>query len=209
MRRRLFSGLRRRVVYIYVTMKMTGELIQKMKDTETLILTRGQFFWHYSIIPFLLIAPIMTVVYLFQYYVTHTYHGRPIGEMVTWTLWPLIIAIAFYFIQKRRLKFKIIDIAVNTENFISASKQTEKELGWKIVEQKSNLIIAKSGFSWRSWGEHVTIIKEKDRILFNSICDPDNRPSVTSWGMNKKNLKTFEQYLRQQAAITNIDDSKD
>ena len=44
----------------------------------------------------------------------------------------------------------------------------------EIIEKKSNLIVAKSGFSWRSWGELITIIRDKDRILFNSICDPDN-----------------------------------
>ena len=177
---------------------MSSYLIQQMKDTETLVLTKGQLFWHYCIILFLLIAPVMMTVDVFKYYVTHTYQGvRTIEEMATLSYLPLIPAIAFYIIQKKRLKFKIIYGAVDADSFMNAAKETSKELEWEIIEQNSNLVIARSGFSWRSWGELITIIKDKDRILFNSICDPDKRPSIASWGMNKLNLKTFEHYLRK------------
>lgn len=142
----------------------------------------------------------MTTVDVFKYYVTDTYQGvRTIREMVTWSYLPLIPAIAFYFLQKRRLKFKVIDVAVDKDTFVNAANETAKDLEWEIVEQKSNLIVAKSGFSWRSWGELITIIRDNDRILFNSICDPDNKPSVASWGMNKVNYKTFEQHVRLKA----------
>ena len=142
----------------------------------------------------------MNLIDIFRYYVTETYQGvRSIGEMATWSYLPLIAAVAFYCIQKRRLKFKVLEISVDTGTFITAVKETAKQLDWEIIERKNNLIVAKSNFSWRSWGEMITIIKDENRILFNSICDPDNRPSVASWGMNKVNLKTFEQQIRQKA----------
>lgn len=181
---------------------MTSHLIQQMKDTETLVLTKGQLFWHYSIILFLLIAPIMATVDVFKYYVTHTYQGvRTIGEMAAWSYLPLIPAIAFYINQKKRLKFKIICVVVDTDSFMNAAKETSKELKWEIIEKNSNLVIARSGFSWRSWGELITIVKDNDRILFNSICDPDNRPSIASWGMNKLNLETFEHHLHNTSGF--------
>jgi len=143
----------------------------------------------------------MTMIDVYKYYVTNTYQGvRSIDEMMTWSYLPLIPAVAFYFIQKTRLKFRVIPVAVDSEAFRNAVKETAEQLEWEILEQKTNLIIARSGFTWRSWGELITIIRDKDRILFNSICDPDNRPSVASWGMNKVNLKTFEQSLRLKAA---------
>jgi len=179
---------------------MTSRSVQKMIETETLALTRGQLFWHYCIIGFFLIPPIMNIIDIFKYYITHTYQGvRTVGEMATWSYLPLIPAIAFYCIQKTRLRFKVIDVAADADTFMNAVKETAKELEWKIIDQKSNLIVAKSDFSWASWGELITIIRDKDKILFNSICDPDNRPSVASWGMNKVNLKTFEQYVRLKA----------
>ena len=171
-----------------------------MVQTETLVLTKGQLFWHYCIIGFFLIPPIMNIIDIFKYYVTHTYEGvRTIGEMATWSYLPLIPAVAFYYIQKRRLKFKVIAVALDAATFIDAVKETALQLDWEIIERKSNLIVARSGFSWRSWGELITIIKEKDRILFNSICDPGNIASVASWGMNRMNLKTFEQHVRLKA----------
>jgi hypothetical protein len=142
----------------------------------------------------------MNIIDIFRYYVTHTYQGvKTIGEMATWSYLPLIAAVAFYYIQKRRLKFKVIDISVDANTFLTAAKETAKQLDWEIIERKNNLIVARSGFSWRSWGEMITIIKDENRILFNSICDPDNKPSVASWGMNKVNFKTFEQQIRLNA----------
>jgi len=37
----------------------------------------------------------------------------------------------------------------------------------------------------------VTIIRDPDRLLINSICDPDNISSVASYGWNRKNSRTF------------------
>lgn len=180
---------------------MTKQQIQRMKDTETLVLTKGQTFWHYAIVPFLLIMPVMTTVDVFKYYVTHTYSGvRPIEDLIlTGYIW-LLPAIAFFIIQRRRLKFKHINISVDKDAFKDAVEQTAKELEWTIDKATTDIVVAKSGFSWRSWGEQITIIWHSDKILFNSICDPDNRPSVASWGMNKVNRKTFEQFVRQYAA---------
>jgi hypothetical protein len=78
---------------------MTESKIQQMKTTETLVLTKSQLFWHYSVISLLLISPIYTTVEVFKFYVTHTYHGvRSIQEMIDVGYIWMIPAIAFYFI---------------------------------------------------------------------------------------------------------------
>jgi hypothetical protein len=41
----------------------------------------------------------------------------------------------------------------------------------------------------------VTIIKDKDRLLINSICDPDHMSSIASYGWNQKNIKIFQKNL--------------
>lgn len=93
------------------------------------------------------------------------------------------------------MKFKIINLSVDKETFEKAVEKTAKELKWEFVDAIGDTIVARSGFSWRSWGEQITIIWSKDKILFNSICDPDNKPSVASFGRNKVNRNTFEQAL--------------
>jgi hypothetical protein len=180
---------------------MTNKQIRKMRDTQILELSRGQLFWHYSVLVLLLVAPILTTVEAFKYYVLHDYTGpRPVEDLLLIGYLPIIPAIVFYFIQKRRLRFEIIDIQIDADSFKLAAEQTGEELEWDFLKMTPTLIVAKSGFSWRSWGELITIIREKDRILFNSICDPDNRPSVASWGMNKLNKKTFEQFAKKDHA---------
>lgn len=176
---------------------MTDSEVQRMKESETLILSKWQTFWHYSIVYFLLIVPVLTTISVFKYYVTHAYKGRPIEDGIqTGFIW-ILPAIAFYFIQKKQLKFKILNASVNKKTFHHIVAQTAKELKWNIVKSTPELIIAKSAFSWRSWGEQITIIWCSDKILFNSICDPDNTPSVTSLGRNKVNRKVFEGFLKK------------
>lgn len=172
-----------------------------MRDTEILVLTKAQTFWHYSIVPFLLVVPILTTIDVFKYYVTRTYSAvRPIEDLIsTGYIW-VLPAIAFFFIQKRRLKFKTIHLSVDKDTFKKTVEQTARELEWTIKKVTNDTIIAKSGFSWRSWGEQITIIWCRDKILFNSICDPDNRASVSSFGMNKVNRKKFDQFFQQNAA---------
>jgi hypothetical protein len=178
---------------------MTQVQIQKMNDTEILTLTRAQTFWHYSIIPFLLIAPVMTTIDVFKYYVTHTYTSTKSIDFTFGYIW-ILPALIFYFIQKGRLKFRTINISVDNNTFHKTVEQTAKELEWDIEQMANQIVVAKSGFSWRSWGEQITILHNKDKILFNSICDPDNRPSVASFGMNKVNRKTFEKILKDKCA---------
>jgi len=161
-----------------------------------LVLTKGQNFWHYAIVPFLLIVPVMTTIDVLKYYVTHTYSAaRPIEDIIPIGYIWILPAIAFYFIQKHKLRFKEIKVTIDKQNFRHAFEYTAKELEWTIINDTNDVIIAKSGFSGRSWGEQITIIWYKEKILFNSICDPENKPSVASFGMNKVNRKTFEQYL--------------
>jgi len=137
----------------------------------------------------------MTTYSLFQIYVTKTYTGvRTVQELIlTGYVWLIPAFLLFYF-QRSRLKFKEINIRVDTDTFKQAAMQTAEKLGWTISQISSNSITAirRGEFLSGSWGELITIIKENDRVLINSICDPDNIISIASWGWNRKNVKTFK-----------------
>ena len=184
---------------------MTQPQIQKMIDTKTLILTREQTFWHYSIIPFLLIAPVVTTIDVFKHYIMHTYYSRAPIDFTFGYMW-IFPAIIFCFIQKQRLKFQTINVSVDKDAFHCSVKQTAKELKWVITQTTKDFIIANSGAKWGSWGEQITIIHDNDKVLFNSICDPDSRYTVTSFGMNKLNRKTFEKILNQNCMTKELQD---
>jgi hypothetical protein len=189
---------------IAYNLKMTHLDIQNIKKIGTLKLTKGQLFGHYAIVPFLLIIPIMTTYYLIQFYVTKTYTGVRTADELMLTGYPwLIPALLLYFIQKRRLKFTVINISVNKEKFHKAAKLTADKLGWIIQHFSTDSVIAVrlGGFSSGSWGELITIIRDSDKVLINSICDPDNIVSVTSFGWNKKNVSAFKATLESLQAI--------
>ncbi len=168
--------------------------------TNSLKLTWGRTFAHYAIVPFLLIAPIFTTYSLIQIYLIKNYTGvRTAQELIsTGYLW-LIPAVLLYFVQKSRLKFREIKISVTPEKFNEAAILTSDKLNWEIQNLTDNYVVAirKGNFVGGSWGELITIIRNDEKILINSICDPDNIISVASWGWNKKNRKTFEITLEE------------
>lgn len=176
---------------------MTPVQIENMKASKRVLLTKGQLFWHYSIILLLMVSPAYTTVAAFKYYVTHSYTGKRSIQEMMWAGYPwLLPAVIAYFLQRRRLRFRTIHLKVTPAEFNAAVHETAQELEWEIETQTSGLLIATSGFSFRSWGERITIIRDKEKVLFNSICDPDNKPSAASFGMNRLNRRVFEKVLQ-------------
>lgn len=177
---------------------MTQFNIQKIKETRVLQLTKGQLFGHYAIVLILLVAPIMTTYSLFQIYVTKNYTGVRTAQELIFVSYPwLLPALFFYFLQKKRLKFSEIQLTVDKDDFIKAAELTSDKLGWTIQNISTDFIRATrpGSFSSGSWGELISIIRDTDKVLINSICDPDSFVSVASYGWNRKNVKTFKSTL--------------
>ncbi len=148
---------------------------------------------HFSIVILILLIPGFALFSVFEIYITDTYDGVRTADELISTAWPwLIPAIAFYFIQKRRLRFKEVKVKYSDLEFQEAVKRTAKEYEWKIELNNKNIFRAYRPWNWTaSWGEMITIIKDKDRLLLNSICHSDKWSSVASYGWNKRNTDTF------------------
>lgn len=172
---------------------MTDERLDKMKTTGSVVLSNWQLFSHYFILGFFLVFPVIGGYFLVKDYigVSNTVHISN-NWLVALSLIPIVPGIVLFFIQKRRLRFRIIEGPCGSDQFVKAAHATAHQLNWDIVEEGKDFFIAKSGFSWRSWGEHITIVRDNDRVLFNSICDPDNKTSIATWGRNASNFTTFE-----------------
>ncbi|GEM_PF-680957 len=172
---------------------MKREWIDKMEQTKRLKLNRWQTFSHYLVVWFILAIPGLTLFSLFEIYVTDTYDGVRSAEELVSTAWPWIIpAVAFYFIQKRRLRFREVIVECSDEEFQDAIERTAKEYQWQIDLNDKRAFRAYRSWNWTgSWGEMITIIRDKDRLLLNSICNPNKRISVVSFGWNKRNIDTF------------------
>lgn len=171
--------------------------IEMMTTKGRLKLTFGQMIDHYFIVVFLLLVPAFTAYEIYKMYVTHTYEGvRSSSELLTASLPFLILSIAFIFIQRSKLKFQKIKLDHTDEQFQTAIKLTIEDLKWQIEHNDANYFRAYRPWNWTSsWGEMITIIRDKERLYINSICDPNKTSSVVSWGWNKRNLKTFRTKL--------------
>ena len=75
--------------------------------------------------------------------------------------------------------------------------KTAEELEWLPVINRADIILSKTNPSWwtGSWGEQITILFDKDKLLINSICDPEKKASVLSFGRNKRNVTKLAEYI--------------
>ena len=168
-----------------------------MKESNRLKLSNWQLFWHFLVVPFILIIPILNLYSVFEIEVTGTYNGvRSTQEHLSVGLPWLILAVIFGIIQYRRLNFRQLDTKLTAEEFKAIVVEAGQEMNWNFINLTKDYAIAVTGFNWASWGERITIIRKENEILINSICDPDNRPSVSSWGQNKKNINAFEKRIK-------------
>ena len=168
-------------------------MLRQEGKRKRLKLTFSQTISHYMIVIFMLFISGLCVKELFEIYFFNNYTGAlTTNDLFTMFLPFLFIAIIFAYIQYRRLDLKEIHLNYTDEQFQEAIKRTVDELEWRIDKNQRNFFRAYRPWNWSgSWGEMITILKYKDRLLINSICDPNNMSSVTSYGWNKKNLKTF------------------
>lgn len=67
------------------------------------------------------------------------------------------------------------------------------------VYQAEHIIKAKKGISWKSWGEHITVLVSA-MSLEQSVVRIESRASwplqVIDWGRNAENIDAFEAALR-------------
>ena len=97
------------------------------------------------------------------------------------------------------MKFKVIQTNLSKEKLLEIIKETGNELEWRTEKKTNDYFINVTNPKWcsGSWGERITIIIDNNRILINSICDPDKKSSVISAGRNKKNVNTLIQNIKK------------
>jgi hypothetical protein len=171
---------------------MKQELINIMKSDKRLRLSFGQTITHYGIVLFMLFIVALSGKSIFEIYLFHTYSGIESPEELILDSLPFLgLALAFSIIQYRQLRFKEVNVSYTDHEFQEAIRRTVSDLGWLIKNNNKEFFRANRPWSWGSYGEMITIVKEKDRLLINSICDPNNMTSISSFGWNKRNVNSF------------------
>lgn len=171
-------------------------LLEKSIETRELQLPFWQKVTHFEIVLWAFgIAILMPLIVLFyQIY-------DPAGVKNYRVLWSfpifIFVGVIFYFIQRKRLKLISIGTNITRAQLDKIIEQISRKYRWRILTNTSRVIIAKTPFSGKSWGEQVTIIFDGNCLLVNSICDPDKKASVVSMGRNAENVRLIAKRINK------------
>ena len=175
---------------------MTNEQIQDSINTGFLTLTFKEKLTHYSIV---YMSILLGVFFLGYTLYLNLFSGKEIDKTILIPVTAISIGIIFYFIQKYRLKFKVIDSNLDNFTIKTLLRETCRELKWTKEFENDNVVVARthpSTFSG-SWGEQITIILNGHKILINSICDTKKQDSLISAGRNSKNIDVIIKRIKK------------
>jgi len=177
---------------------MEEDLYLKSLQTNELQLSLWNKISHYGIVLFLLfVSATLPIIHLVKYFQGD---GPSFMSGEIWIIIiPFILSLLFYWLQKSRLKFEIVDTRLTHAELINLINTAGKKLEWSMVTSSEKAFIAKTNPSFfsGSWGEQITILFDKHRVLINSICDLDKRSSVVSFGRNRKNVDTLKESIEK------------
>jgi hypothetical protein len=177
---------------------MTTREIQISKEKQELQLSFWQKTTHYGIVIGILIIPITIIILSVKNRLNESENDFPENQL-WFIIIPILISILFYLLQKRRLKFKVIDTNLNVIEIKKIITEIEEQRKWIKNKNTENYYTATTypSFFSGSWGELITIIFAENRIYFNSICNPNEKSSVVSMGRNKKHYLTLLNRINQ------------
>lgn len=167
--------------------------IALMKKNKRLILSPIQTLTHYGFVFFPLFVACLPLWSFILDYLKYGYTvGRAEDDLTTISLPFLLIAVFLAFMQYMRLRFKEVYLTFTEEQFQEAIERTKKDLKWRVKKNNKTFFRAHRAGNWSaSRGEMITIIKDNDSLLVNSICDPDSRMHISAYGQNRKNIQVF------------------
>ncbi len=170
---------------------MTEEQITQSLEAKELKLVGWRKYTHYSIVGFFFLIAAFVLILDLKDILSST--ARGLEQMwvfqLVFLIVPLGLGLLYYKIQRNKLKFRIVKTNLTREELEKIIQQVSSELKWLVIAIDNKVIEAKTspGFLSGSWGELITILFDKQTVLVNSICDPDKRASVVSFGRNKRN----------------------
>ncbi len=171
--------------------RLTKEQVQKIKERKRVKLTFTQWLVHYSVVIFLLAIPVPIGLDLVEIHITNNYTGvRTTAELTITTIALLLPAILFAFIQHDKLNFRDIPLSCSDEQFAEAIARSKAKYQWHTVQETKNIFRAWRVADHGDSNELLTVINDKDRILINSITNPDSWHVIFPSG-NRKNINDF------------------
>lgn len=170
-----------------------------MKQTRRLKLTVSQTFTHYFVVLFLCLVPLVTLWDFVKMCFGVYDSDQSATELITESLPFVALAIIAFLIQRRRLKFRVIHILNSDDEFHEAVMRTCETLQWTVETVRPDFLRAfrSQQFFISDWGDMITIVRDGNTLLLNSISDPNKKPAFFSFSWDKKNINVFLLHLTE------------
>lgn len=146
---------------------------------------------HYQFVLVLLyLSAILPLIVLF-FFIRDYYkgvQGKLIIEFIWLSIFFLVAALIYFFIQKKRLKMTRIETNLTREQIGNIVDELCKKFNWNKWRNRKNLLVIKTPETFWSFfaAEQITILFGKNVVLVNSIRDLDAQRKV--FGEIGKNL---------------------
>ncbi len=179
---------------------MRDDLLNASIASGRLQLSLEQKITHYSPVIIGLIIPMIDLFIIFKNYFNNETILKQTLNPLLWFI-SILYVVLIYLLQHKRLKLKTIESSLDNEDSLMVIREAVENLNWKTIINNKRAIIAKvnNGLLTGSWGEQVIIIFDSNKMYINSICDPNKRPSLASFGNNRKNITTLVQEIKKTA----------
>jgi hypothetical protein len=164
-----------------------------MKSAERIKLTKGEWFNHFGISIYFLI-PILIFGYLFvKLYLLKMPNSKPDDFNFFYLIMLFIGASIFLYWQNwKRLFFQEYKFEMTEKQFQRVIKVTAKELDWQITKfEKNHAEAFRFPEPFEDGGEKITIKKTENKVLINSMGNPELSKKGYSRKRNKENLNSF------------------
>lgn len=175
--------------------QMSRSRLNKATKPRRVDLSVWHYFVHFSFSFVIFLTPIYNFVGMINIWMGNYSGRRTFDELLIDSILFLLAGLLFTFWQYSKLKFKEIKIEHTEHDYQHALGKTIADLKWRVDKSRDGYFRAHrvgEGFLPISyWGEMITIIRENDTILINSISDPNQSPTFSSFGSNRKNIRTF------------------
>jgi hypothetical protein len=141
----------------------------------------------------------MNTYWLVERLNTENYVGaRTQEDTISFILVWLSIAILAFIVKRRRLNFERIDISLTGIEFEQKMSEIAESENWMLTKKNAKTSSLYNNSGW-NWGLKMTVLRFKNYLLINSVCDFEYRPSVSIFG-NEQNIKRLRKHLKKPVA---------
>lgn len=155
-----------------------------MKSKEKVKLSRDLWFSYFSKSIFLPVPGLMFAYFYFK--------SPQDSSLLFFSIVFLAAGAFFYWLDRNRMFFQEFKADLTSEQFERAVKVTAKQLGWKITKLNDHFVEAyRSPVKMGNGGEIITIQLRGNRLLINSMKDPNLYRQGYSTKRNRQNVDSF------------------